>query len=73
MGVSELREMHLLREEKPKVKASRGRFKLRQAHATAADLKKALKRHQLSQVTVVRLKPYNPGKFKSSLLKENVW
>ncbi|HEY4694394.1 MAG TPA: adenylyltransferase/cytidyltransferase family protein [Candidatus Nanoarchaeia archaeon] len=37
------------------------------------DLKKALKRHQLSQVTVVRLKPYNPGKFKSSLLKENVW
>lgn len=35
---------------------------------TIKQLKQALKRHQLKHIEIKRLKPYNPGKYKSSLL-----
>lgn len=33
------------------------------------ELKKQLKRHRLSQIEIVRVKPYNPSKYKSSKLR----
>ncbi len=36
---------------------------------TINSLKKALKRHALSKLAIVRMRPYNPGKYKSSLIK----
>lgn len=35
-------------------------------------LKKQLRRHRLGDLKVVRLKPYNPNKYKSSKLQKNV-
>ncbi len=39
---------------------------------TMKELKKQLKRHRLSSVTINRAKAYNPAKFKSSKLLKNV-
>jgi FAD synthetase len=39
---------------------------------TLVELKRSLKRHRLAKVAVKRLKPYNPNKYKSSLLKNGL-
>jgi len=39
---------------------------------TIKELKKTLSRHRLSQVEIIRLNPYNPSKYKSSLLNNGL-
>ncbi len=39
---------------------------------TIKDLKKQLRRHRLAHLQVVRLKPYNPKKYKTSRLSNDV-
>jgi len=36
------------------------------------ELKKQLKKHRLANLKIIRLKPYNPSKYKSSKLSANV-